>query len=142
VGSAGETASFGAMAVLFAVLGTASARRLAAVTAALRHGVRAPGTCVRVRSRPHLRGDAVRHTFAFTAADGTRIEFEDPGRWSLAEGDPVTVTYDPRDPHRTATVAGRRSWSPVLQHLAVLAGCLLGTAGFAALLLAQLLGGS
>ncbi len=132
---------FGLLAVFFGALTVRSMRRLVTLARTLRRGVRTTGACVRVTSAPYGRSDATRHSFAFRTADGAQVEFEDLARWSMSEGDPVTVTYDQRDPQRTATIAGRGAWSPVLQNLALAAGCGLGTAGFTTLFLVQLLGG-
>jgi hypothetical protein len=137
-----ELVVFGLLDVLFGTLTVQYTRRLVTVARMLRRGVRTTGTCVRVEREPHLRSDAARHFFAFRTADGTAVEFEDLAGWSMAQGSTVTVAYDPRDPRRTATIAGRRNFSPVLQCLALVAGCALGTAGFTTVFLVQLLGGS
>jgi hypothetical protein len=136
-------AGYVVLALLVALFGALSwkyARRLVTVTRVLRVGVRAQGECVRVETEPYNRSDARRHFFAFRTADGTRVEFEDLAGWSTTEGAQVTVTYDPRDPRGTATVAGRGSWSPVLQSLALVAGCGMGTLGFAILLWFEIFG--
>ncbi|MFJ7332157.1 DUF3592 domain-containing protein [Streptomyces sp. NPDC101116] len=130
-----------ALVALFGALAWRYARRLVTVTRVLRRGVRAGGECVRVETEPYQRSDARRHFFAFRTADGVRVEFEDLAGWSTTEGSPVTVTYDPRDPAGTATVAGLGSWSPVLQSLALVVGCGLAAAGFAILLLFEITGG-
>ncbi|MFE1248206.1 DUF3592 domain-containing protein [Streptomyces sp. NPDC058766] len=122
------------LVLLFGVPAWRCARRLVRV-------VRAEGECVRVESEPYHRSDARRHVFAFRTADGTRVEFEEPAAWSTARGSPVTVTYDPRDPQGTATVAGRGSWSPVLQAAALVAGCGAAALGFAILLYVEIHGG-
>lgn len=57
-------------------------------------------------------------------------------------GTPVTVTYDPRDPEGSATVADRGRWSPVLGSLAVVAGCGMAAVGFAVVLYFEIRGGS
>ncbi|GHJ35342.1 DUF3592 domain-containing protein [Streptomyces sp. TS71-3] len=137
-----EVLVFALAAVVCAAVTVSSARRLARVVRTLRHGARAEGRCVRVRSEPYNRSDAARYFFAFQTADGSTVEFEDMAKWSMGVGDRVTVTYDPRDPRRTATTAGRGSFSPVVQHLALVAGCGAGTAVFTALVLVRLLGGS
>ncbi|MFJ8592764.1 DUF3592 domain-containing protein [Streptomyces sp. NPDC093598] len=129
------------LVALFGALSWTFARRLVTVTRVLWRGVRTEGACVRVETEPYHRSDARRHFFAFRTADGARVEFEDLAGWSTAEGTPVTVTYDPRDPEGTATVAGRGSWSPVLQSLALVAGCGMATAGFAILLFFEITGG-
>jgi hypothetical protein len=137
-------ADYVVLALLVALFGALSwryARRLLTVTRVLRRGVRAAGECVRVETEPYNRSDAERHFFAFRTADGTRVEFEDLASWSTREGTPVTVTYDPRDPEGTATVAGRGSWSPVLQSLALVAGCGMAALGFAILLYYEISGG-
>jgi hypothetical protein len=135
-----ETVVFGLVALLFAAGTVQSVRRLATVARTLRRGVRTEGRCVRVQGERH--SDATRHFFAFTAADGTEVEFEELAKWSVGPGDPVTVVYDPQDPRRTATTAGRNSWSPVLQRIVLAGGCALGTAAFVTLFLVRLLGGS
>ncbi|MFF9114588.1 DUF3592 domain-containing protein [Streptomyces massasporeus] len=127
---------------LFGALSWRYARRLVTVSRVLRRGVQAEGRCVRVETEPYQRSDARRHFFAFRTADGARVEFEDLAGSSTAEGSPVTVTYDPRDPAGTATVAGRGSWSPVLQALALAAGCGMAAAGFALLLFFEITGGN
>ncbi|MFC9505596.1 DUF3592 domain-containing protein [Streptomyces sp. NPDC057002] len=128
------------LVALFGALVWKYARRLVTVTRVLRAGVRAEGECVRVETEPYNRSDARRHFFAFRTADGTRVEFEDLAGWSTTEGTAVTVTYDPRDPRGTATVAGRGSWSPVLQSLALVAGCGMAALGFAILLYFEIFG--
>ncbi|MFF7855434.1 DUF3592 domain-containing protein [Streptomyces sp. NPDC007904] len=130
------------LAALFGWLSLTYARRLVTVARVLRRGVRAGGECVRVESEPYHRSDARRYFFAFHTADGTRVEFEDLASWSTKEGTPVTVTYDPRDPRGTATVAGRGTWSPVLSALALVTGCGLAALGFATLLWFEIRGGS
>lgn len=127
------------LAGLFAVVSVRYAVRLANAARVLRYGVRAGGECVRVESEPH--SDATRHYFAFYTADRTRVEFEDLASWSTNEGTPVTVTYDPRDPRRTATVAGRGSWSTLFKYLLLCAGCGLAALGFATLLCQYATGG-
>ncbi|GHH77408.1 hypothetical protein GCM10018793_25410 [Streptomyces sulfonofaciens] len=133
---------FGLLAVFFGALTAKYARRLVTVARMLRRGARTTGSCVRVEREPYNRSDATRHFFAFRTADGETVEFEDLAGWSMAKGTVVTVAYDPRDPARTATIAGRGNWSPVLQCLALVGGCSLGTAGFATLFLVQALGGT
>lgn len=138
-------AGYVVLALLMALFGAISlkyARRLVTLGRVLRRGITADGTCVRVETEPYNRSDATRHFFAFRTADGARVEFEDLAGWSTKEGTPVTVTYDPRDPKGTATIAGRGSWSPVLQSLALAAGCGMAAAGFAAVLVFQAWGGS
>jgi len=127
--------------VLFGAIALKYARRLVTVARVLRRGVRAEGSCVRVETEPYNRSDATRHFFAFRTADGTQVEFEDLAGWSTEEGTSVTVTYDPRDPRGTATVAGRGSWSPVLQALALTAGCGMAALGFTTLLCYEAFGG-
>lgn len=138
----GETLVFALVAVVCGAVTVSSGRRLLTVVRTLRHGVRAEGRCVRVKSERYNRSDAARYFFAFRTADGTTVEFEDAAKWSMDVGAPVTVTYDPTAPQRTATIAGRGSWSPMLQNLALVVGCGLGTAVFTTLVLVQLLGGS
>jgi hypothetical protein len=132
------------LALLIALFGAIAwkyARRLVTVARVLRRGERAPGECVRVETEPYNRSDATRHFFAFSTADGTRVEFEDLASRSTDEGTAVTVTYDPRDPQGTATVAGRGTWSPVLQALVLTAGCGLAALGFTILLCYEAFGG-
>lgn len=136
-------AGYVVLALLVAMFGALSwkyARRLVTVSRVLRRGVRAEGECVRVETEPYHRSDARRHFFAFRTADGRPVEFEDLAGWSMTKGTPVTVTYDPRDPEGTATVAGRGSWSPVLQSLALVAGCGMAALGFAVLLYFEIFG--
>ncbi|MDG9716345.1 DUF3592 domain-containing protein [Streptomyces sp. DH24] len=130
------------LAALFGALSAKYARRLATVARVLRRGARAGGECVRVETEPYQRSDAKRHFFAFHTAGGERVEFEDLAAWSMTEGTPVTVAYDPRDPRGTATVAGRGSWSPVLLALVLTAGCGMAALGFATLLCYEIIGGS
>ncbi|MFI6086022.1 DUF3592 domain-containing protein [Streptomyces sp. NPDC051217] len=131
----GDFLFFGGMILLFGWLATHYARRLLTVTRALRAGGRAEGTCVRIEQEPYNRSDARQHFFAFRTPDGRQIEFEDLASRSVRVGDPVTVAYDPAAPERTATVAGRGHWSPVLQYGVLVAGCGLAAAGFAAVFL-------
>ncbi|MGW1889666.1 DUF3592 domain-containing protein [Streptomyces sp. NPDC002004] len=131
----------GALMVFFAALTMKYARRLVTVVRMLRTGVRTSGTCVRVETEPYNRSDAERHFFAFRTADGHEVEFEDLAGRSTGVGAEVTVTYDPRNPARTATIAGRGSWSPVLQSAALIAGCGMAALGFATLFLYQVFGG-
>ncbi|MDN0195442.1 DUF3592 domain-containing protein [Streptomyces sp. S.PNR 29] len=129
------------LVALFGAVSLKYARRLVTVARVLRRGVRTGGECVRVETEPYNRSDATRHFFVFHTADGTRVEFEDLASWSTTEGTPVTVTYDPRDPKGTATVAGRGTWPPVLQSLALTAGCGMAALGFATLLWFEIFGG-
>ncbi|EST28808.1 DUF3592 domain-containing protein [Streptomyces niveus] len=131
----GDYLFFGGMILLFGWLATHYARRLSGVNRALRAGIRAEGTCVRIEQEPYNRSDARQHFFAFRTPDGRQIEFEDLASRSIRVGDPVTVAYDPADPDRTATVAGRGHCSPVLQYGVLVVGCGLAAAGFAAVLL-------
>ncbi|MFF1420128.1 DUF3592 domain-containing protein [Streptomyces sp. NPDC058220] len=128
----GDYVFFVGMVLLFGWLAVHYARRLAAVARALRAGGRAPGVCVRIETEPFNRSDAQRHVFTFSAQDGRRIEFEDLATRAVRVGSEVTVAYDPAAPERTATVAGRGSWSPVLQYALLVTGCGLAAAGFAA----------
>lgn len=132
----------GLLMVFFGALTGKYALRLVTVTRMLRHGVRTGGECVRVETEPYNRSDARRHFFVFRTHDGTEVEFEDLAGWSMAEGTAVTVAYDPRDPARTATIAGRGSWSPVLQCLALVGGCGMAALGFTTLFLFQVFGGN
>jgi uncharacterized protein DUF3592 len=137
----GESLFFGFMVVLFGGLTVNYIRRLATLARTLRRGVQTPGECVRVETEPYNRSDATRHFFTFRTADGTEVEFEDLARWSMSRGDPVTVTYIPENPRKTATIAGRRSWSPVLQCTALVAGCGMGTIAFSTILFFTVVGG-
>ncbi|MFF2652080.1 DUF3592 domain-containing protein [Streptomyces sp. NPDC058045] len=133
----------GVLAVFFGTFTWKYLRRLGTVVRTLRGGARAPGRCVRVETEPYNRSDAKRHWFAFRTEQGEDVEFEDLAGWLMNPGDEVTVAYDPHDPARTATIAGRgSSWSPVLQCVALVGGCGLATAGFATLFFYQLLGGN
>ncbi|MER7997705.1 DUF3592 domain-containing protein [Streptomyces sp. NPDC095613] len=127
----GDHLFFLGMVLLFGWLATHYARRLAAVTRALRRGVRVPGTCARVETEPYNRSDTRRCFFTFRTEDGREIEFEDLATRSVRAGTRVTVAYDPAAPDRTATVTGRGSGTPVLQYALLVAGCGLGAAGFA-----------
>jgi uncharacterized protein DUF3592 len=138
----GQVIVFALAALFFGAVMVTYVRRLMTVTRTLRHGTRTAGTCVRVERGPNRNSDSRRYHFAFRTADGEEAEFEDLAGWSMTAGTPVTVAYDPRDPRRTATVAGRGSASPVLQSVALVAGCGLATAGFTTLFLFRLLGGS
>lgn len=138
-------AGYVVLALLIALFGTLSlkyARQLVTVARVLRRGVRTTGECVRVETEPFNRSDAARYFFAFRTEDGERVEFEDLARWSTKEGTRVAVTYFPHDPQRTATISGRHNWSPVLQALALSAGCGMAAAGFTAVLVYQVIGGS
>lgn len=130
----------GALMLFFGWLTVKYARRLVTVARMMRSGTRTTGTCVRVETEPYNRSDATRHFFAFRAPDGRDVEFEDLAGWSVKEGTEVTVAYDPRDPERTATIAGRGSRSPVLQCLALAAGCGMATLGFTAVFVFQVIG--
>lgn len=138
----GQVIVFGLAALFFGAIVVKYVRRLATVRRTLRHGIRTTGTCVRVDRGPNRNSDARRYRFAFRTADGEAVEFEDLAGWSMTAGTPVTVAYDPRDPRRTATIAGRGSASPILQSLALVAGCGLAAVGFAVLFFVQLIGGS
>lgn len=131
----GDYLFFGGMILLFGWLATHYARRLSGVNRALRKGIRAEGVCVRIEQEPYNRSDTRQYFFTFRLPDGRQIEFEDLASRSIRVGDPVTVTYDPAAPERTATVACRGNWSPVLQYGLLVAGCGLAAAGFAAVLL-------
>ncbi|MFD8967275.1 DUF3592 domain-containing protein [Streptomyces sp. NPDC059568] len=131
----GDYVFFLGMILLFGWLTAHYARRLTAVARALRAGGRAPGVCVRIESEPYNRSDARRYVFSFrTSEDGRTIEFEDLASGVVKVGSEVTVAYDPAAPERTATVAGRGSWSPVAQYGLLVAGCGLAAVGFTAVL--------
>ncbi|MFE9556538.1 DUF3592 domain-containing protein [Streptomyces sp. NPDC006692] len=136
----GGPIAFGLLVLLFGSLTWKYARRLVTVTRMLRHGVRTGGECVRVEL-DNVSVDAKRHFFAFRTAQGRPVEFEDLAGWSMAVGTPVTVAYDPADPVRTATIAGRGTWSPVLQCVALVVGCGFATLGFTTVFLFTVLGG-
>lgn len=131
----GDYLFLGGMILLFGWLATHYARRLSGVNRALRKGIRAEGVCVRIEQEPYNRSEARQYFFTFRLPDGRQIEFEDLASRSIRVGDPVTVTYDPAAPERTATVACRGDWSPVLQYGLLVVGCGLAAAGFAAVLL-------
>ncbi|MFI2346726.1 DUF3592 domain-containing protein [Streptomyces sp. NPDC019443] len=137
----GEYLVFGLLTVLFGSLTVKYVRRLATLARTLRRGARTAGECVRVETEPYNRSDAKRHFFVFRTADGTEVEFEDLAGWGMKTGSPVTVTYDPENPRKTATIAGRGSWSPVLQCTALVAGCGMATIGFTTVLLFNVFGG-
>lgn len=131
----GDYLFLGGMILLFGWLATHYARRLSGVNRALRKGIRVEGVCVRIEQEPYNRSEARQYFFTFRLPDGRQIEFEDLASRSIRVGDPVTVTYDPAAPERTATVACRGNWSPVLQYGLLVVGCGLAAAGFAAVLL-------
>ncbi|MEW1723582.1 DUF3592 domain-containing protein [Streptomyces sp. NPDC093109] len=126
----GDYVFFVGMILLFGWLTAYYGRRLAAVLRALRAGGRAVGRCVRVETEPYNRSDAQRYFFTFRLPAGREIEFEDLATRAMEVGAPVTVAYDPADPERTATVAGRGSWSPVAQYVLLVTACGLAAAGF------------
>ncbi|MEU9197056.1 DUF3592 domain-containing protein [Streptomyces hundungensis] len=132
--------AFGLLVLLFASLTWRYTRRLLTVTRMLRHGVRTTGECVRIES-DNVSVDAKRHFFAFRTPDGRAVEFEDLAAWSMAVGTAVTVAYDPAAPEKTATIAGRGTWSPVLQCVALVVGCGFATLGFTTVFLFTVLGG-
>ncbi|MBX7467299.1 MULTISPECIES: DUF3592 domain-containing protein [unclassified Streptomyces] len=132
--------AFGLLVALFSALTWKYSRRLLTVTRTLKHGVRAIGECVRVES-DNVSVDAKRYFFAFRTPEGHTVEFEDLAGWSMAVGSTVTVAYDPAAPARTATIAGRGSWSPVLQCVALIIGCGFGALGFLTVFLFTVLGG-
>ncbi|MGW1880853.1 DUF3592 domain-containing protein [Streptomyces sp. NPDC001970] len=131
----GDYIFFCGMIALFGWLTVKYARRLVTVVRSIRRGERAEGACVRVEREPGNSSDAYRHFFAFRTREGKEVEFEDLASWSMRTGTRVMVAYDPVAPGRTATIAGRGSWSPVIQCLALVAGCGMATAGFAAVFL-------
>ncbi|MGW2860286.1 DUF3592 domain-containing protein [Streptomyces sp. NPDC001205] len=137
---AGGPIVFGLLVLLFGSLTLKYARRLLVVTRMLRHGVRTSGECVRVES-DNVSVDAKRYFFAFRTPDGQTVEFEDLAAWSMTVGTPVTVAYAPADPARTATIAGRGTWSPVLQCVALVLGCGFALLGFSTVFLFTVLGG-
>ncbi|MFE3737611.1 DUF3592 domain-containing protein [Streptomyces sp. NPDC059134] len=126
---------------LFLLVGVAAlavsvhfARRLLMVLVLLRSGRRAEGRCVdrQVSTHSGVAGGSPRShpefVFAFRTEDGTAVEFKDrPGMFGHEVGAPVRVSYDPRSPHRRATIAGPGAWGPVY----VPALICLGTALFA-----------
>ncbi|MFI6699755.1 DUF3592 domain-containing protein [Streptomyces sp. NPDC050509] len=126
---------------LFLLVGAAAlavsvycARRVLMVLALLRGGHRAEGRCVDRRVTTHsgvAGGSPSSHpefVFAFRTEDGTAVEFKDrPGMFGHEVGAPVRVSYDPRSPHKRATIAGPGNWGPVY----VPALICLGTALFA-----------
>lgn len=105
--------ALGALAVRFAL-------RLRRVLWLLRRGEHAEGRCVDRRMVDRGPGAETRYAteyvFAFRTRDGREIEFTDhaPGPFGLEVGAPVRVSYDPSDPARHPTIAGRRAWGPVL----------------------------
>ncbi|MER6994326.1 DUF3592 domain-containing protein [Streptomyces sp. NPDC000410] len=131
----GEYLFFGGMITLFGWLTGKYARRLFIVLRSVRHGERAEGECVRIETERGENNDAHRHFFVFRTREGREVEFEDLAGWSMRTGTRVMVAYDPASPERTATIAGRGSWSPVLQCVVLVAGCGMATAGLAAVFL-------
>lgn len=102
------TVVLGGMAVLLVSVFLTYAQRLRRVARALRHGERTTGRLVRTyfEDRASGEGHEAHHVFAFETADGRTVEFEDVSMViGLAPGDPITVSYDPADPERSATIA-------------------------------------
>jgi hypothetical protein len=97
-----------------------SALRLNRVLWLVRHGAHAEGRCSERRSVDRgagsERGYSTEYVFAFRTPDGQDVEFTDhaPGPFGFEVGAPIRVSYDPADPSRHATVAGRGAWGPVL----------------------------
>ncbi|GGT52688.1 DUF3592 domain-containing protein [Streptomyces purpureus] len=135
----GEYLLYGFLAAFFGFIAVRYALRLTTVVRTLRRGVRTTGECVRIR-RPHSDSDVREYHFAFRTEDGRTVEFEDFTGWAMRTGTAVTVTYDPAAPERTATIAGRGSWSPVLSSAALVAGCGLGFLVFTTVLLYEIFG--
>ncbi|MFI6642015.1 DUF3592 domain-containing protein [Streptomyces sp. NPDC050504] len=122
----------GGMAVLLTSVFLTYAQRLRRVARALRRGERTTGRLVRTAYEKRVSGEGreARHFFAFETADGREVEFEDYSMAvGLAPGDPVTVSYDPADPERSATIAnpdeGRLSAIGVPVFAVVVSGLLL-----------------
>jgi hypothetical protein len=130
----GDYLFFGLMTAVFGWLTVKYARRLHTVLRMVRHGVRTEGECVRVETEPYNRSDTEQYFFAFRTPDGRTVEFEDLAS-GVGVGTPVTVTYEPHDPERTATIAGPGNWAPVIQPIILVAGCGMATLGFFAGLL-------
>ncbi|MFE2945002.1 DUF3592 domain-containing protein [Streptomyces sp. NPDC059255] len=130
----GIEALFLLVGVAALVVSVVFARRLLVVLALLRNGRRAEGRCVdrRIVTNSGLAsGSSSSHpefVFTFRTEDGTAVEFKDrPGMFGHEVGAPVRVSYDPRSPHKRATIAGPGAWGPVY----VPALICLGTALFA-----------
>ncbi|MGW1886956.1 DUF3592 domain-containing protein [Streptomyces sp. NPDC001970] len=130
---------FGCMAALFGAFTVMYLRRLLTVMRTLRRGVRTSGACSRVEY-PDRDSDAKDHFFVFRTTEGREVEFKDLAGWTMTTGTQVTVTYDPVDPQRTATIAGRGNWAPVRLGLVVVTGCGLACAVFTTLLLYEIFG--
>jgi hypothetical protein len=109
----------GSFGVLWAVVGVAAVAVVVSMARHRRHqeaaragGVTAQARCVRVKvvRQPEgfeVMGTTRYQTYEFTAPDGRLVRFEEIGRPETAEGDVVTVYYDPARPER-ATVFGPR----------------------------------
>ncbi|NGN67270.1 DUF3592 domain-containing protein [Streptomyces sp. A7024] len=73
----------------------------------MRHGLTAPGQCLRRRQRTVSSGGSssreVWHDFGFTDARGQWVQFREQANMSVKEGTPVTVHYLPEDPAGSAT---------------------------------------
>ncbi|GGX89566.1 DUF3592 domain-containing protein [Streptomyces hiroshimensis] len=139
----GETASLCFTAVFFGLISLSSMRRLFTVLRVLRHGERALGQCVDFRwSRSSDSDTATKHfVFAFQDRNGCEVRFEDPGRafGGISVGTPVRVSYDPKAPAKTATIADRKNWGAVA--VPALFALVFGLFSLGMLLFAALLAG-
>ncbi|MGW2562447.1 DUF3592 domain-containing protein [Streptomyces sp. NPDC001514] len=103
-------------------------RRLLRILRVMTGGAKAEGVCVDVRdtsSRSDPGTSHRHHVFAFETGEGQRIEYvEDAASMGTPRGYRTTVHYDPADPARTATIAGRDDMAPVL-----VPGCALVATG-------------
>ncbi|GGU38232.1 DUF3592 domain-containing protein [Streptomyces violascens] len=110
-------------------------RRLLRMRRVVLHGKAAVAECIEVRDIASNSTDmdgSRYHIFAFVTGEGHRVTYtEDAVAPYTQVGYRATVHYDPADPQRTATVAGRDDLAPVL-----VPGCAaLGVAAALAVLL-------
>ncbi|MGK5547290.1 DUF3592 domain-containing protein [Streptomyces sp. URMC 127] len=90
------------------------AHRLLAIFRVLRHGLKAEAVCVEVQMSSGREDTTYHHVFEFDAADGRRIRFSEDVSQGIGRGYRTVAHYDPADPSRTATIAGRDDLAPVL----------------------------
>ncbi|MEV5278406.1 DUF3592 domain-containing protein [Streptomyces sp. NPDC052811] len=93
-------------------------RRLLRMRRVVVHGEAAEAECVEVRDIASKSTDmdgSRYHIFAFVTREGRRVTYtEDAAAPYTPVGYRTTVHYDPADPRRTATIAGRDDLAPVL----------------------------
>ncbi|MFF7728203.1 DUF3592 domain-containing protein [Streptomyces sp. NPDC008001] len=139
----GESIFLCLLASLFGAFAVHYLRRLLTVLRVLRHGERAPGTCVDIRydRSPGSDTETKHFVFAFREPDGGEVRFEDRGRafGGLSVGSPVRVSYDPGAPRETATIADRDHWGAVA--VPAFVGLVCGLVALVLLLAAALAGG-